>query len=145
MMSLLPVLRQHGEAIEYDLLIKGIDFLDFFRGRMRARRLWVLVKGLIADPNTNTSRSIGGPWNLENMLLAAAVDDIRLNNFILAAANSPKGKNPLPLPSPIPRPGVEDQPSNTTTKKFGKTTKSPEEVAAILASFNPTEEVGADG
>jgi hypothetical protein len=114
--------------------------LDFFRGRITARRMWVLIKGLVEDSRTNTSIAIGGPWNLEALLLAAAVDDIRLNNFILAAANSPKGKNPLPMPKPIPRPGVEELPSNTTSKKFGKTAKSPQEVAEILASFNPPEE-----
>ena len=102
--------------------------------------MWVLIKGLVADPTTNTHRSIGGPWSLDNLLLAAVVDDLRLGNYILAAANSPKGKNPLPMPRPIPRPGVEEQPSNTTTKRFGQTTKSPEEVRAILASFNPVEE-----
>lgn len=139
-MSLLPLLKEHGGSIEYDLLARGTDVLDFYRGRISVRRMITLIKGLAADPNTNTGREIGGPWGLDTLLLAAAVDDIRLNNFILAAANSPKGKNPLPLPKPIPRPGVEDQPSNTTTKKFGATTKTPEEVKAILKSFNPPEE-----
>ncbi len=140
MISLLPVLRKHGEAIEYDLMRMGIDLLDFFRGRLSPRRLWVLIKGLANDTSTLTAQEVGGPWNLETLLLAAAVDDLRLNNYILAAVNSSKGKNPLPLPKPIPRPGVEDKPSNTTVKKYGSTTKSPEEVAEILASFNPPEE-----
>jgi len=104
---------------------------------LSTRRLWTLIKGLVEDPRSNTSVAIGGPWNFDRLLLAAAIDDLRLNNYILAAANSPKGKNPLPLPKPIPRPGVEEQPSNQTTKRFGKTTKTPDEVKAILASFNP--------
>ncbi len=140
MISLLPVLRKHGEAIEYDLMCRGIDLLDFFRGSITPRRMWVLIKGLVRDSSTNTSREIGGPWDLETLLLAAAVDDIRLNNFILAAVNSPKGKNPLPMPKPIPRPGVEENSPNTTVKKFGATDKTPEEVREILASFNPPEE-----
>jgi hypothetical protein len=107
---------------------------------MTARRLWVLIKGLAEDPSTNTARAVGGPWGLDTLLLAAVVDDLRLGNYILAAANSSKGKNPLPLPKPIPRPGVEDPPSNTTVKKFGHTTKTPEEVMAVLASFNPPED-----
>jgi hypothetical protein len=122
-------------------MIKGIDLLDFFRGKINARRMWVLIKGLVADPSTNTHRSIGGPWSLADLLLAAVVDDVRLGNYILAAANSPKGKNPLPLPKPIPRPGVtEHESDNVTTKRFGQTTKSPDEVRAILASFNPVDE-----
>lgn len=139
-MGLLPLLRAHGGSIEYDLLTRGIDFLDFFRGRLSARRMLSLVRGLVNDPGTNTARAIGGPWDLQCLLLAALVDDARLNNYILAAANSPRGKNPLPLPKPIPRPGVEDSPSNTTTKKFGATTKTPEEVMEVLKSFNPPEE-----
>ena len=138
------MLREHGGSIEYDLCTKGIDLLDFFRGRMSARRLWVLIKGLVEDPKTNTARAVGGPWALETMLLAAVVDDLRLGNYILAAANSAKGKNPLPMPKPIPRPGVEEQPSNATVKKFGHTTKTPEEVMAVLASFNPPEPEDAE-
>lgn len=139
MISLLPILRKHGGAIEYDLARMGFDLLDWFRGRLTTRRLWALIRQLVEDPETNTARAIGGPWNFDRMLLAAIADDIRLGNYILAAANSPKGKNPLPLPKPIPRPGVEEQPSNQTIKRFGKTTKTPDEVKAILASFNPPE------
>lgn len=118
----------------------GIDLGDWFRGRLSSRRLWSLIVNLICDPQTNTARVTGGPWNMNTLLMAALIDDVRLGNYILAAANSPRGKNPIPLPKPIPRPGVEEQPSNVTTKTFGKTTKTPEEVAAILASFNPPEE-----
>lgn len=140
MTSLLPVLREHGGAVEYDLLARGIDLLDWFRGSMTSRRLWSLIRQLVEDPNSATHRSIGGPWNLDQLLLAAVVDDIRLGNYILAAANSPKGKNPLPLPKPIPRPGVEDHGPGPEVKRFGKTDKSPQEVIDILQSFNPPEE-----
>lgn len=145
MISLLPILREHGGAIEYDLQRMNLDLRDWFRGSMSSRRLWCMINNLAHDPATNTYRSIGGPWNLETLLLAAVIDDVRLGNYILAAANSPKGKNPLPLPKPIPRPGVEEQPSNQTVKRFGQTTKSPDEVKAILASFNPPEEESANG
>lgn len=140
MIGLHSILQEHGGAIEYDLLTRGIDLHDFFTGRMTGRRLISLIKQLAEDPATNTHRRLGGPWSPEMMLLAAAVDDIRLGNFILAAANSPKGKNPLPLPVPIPRPGVEPQESSRTVKKFGKTNKSPQEVMEILKSFDPPEE-----
>lgn len=138
MISLLPLLRDYGGAIEYDLLSRGIDLLDWFRGDITSRRLWSLICQLVEDDSSATRRAIGGPWTLDQLLLAAAVDDIRLGNYILAAANSPKGKNPLPLPQPIPRPGVEERAPET--KRFGKTDKTPEEVIAILNSFNPPEE-----
>lgn len=105
---------------------------------MSSRRLWSLIRQLVEDPESATRRSIGGPWKLDQLLLAAAIDDIRLGNYILAAANSPKGKNPLPLPKPIPRPGVEEQ--GPETKRFGKTDKTPQEVISILQSFDPPEE-----
>lgn len=142
MISLLPLLREHGGAIEYDLSRIGIPLSDWFAHRLTTRRLIMLIKGLAQDPNTNTFRSLNGIWDTSALLMATLIDDIRLGNFILAAANSPKGKNPLPLPKPIPRPGVEEDPNHggKTTKRFGSTDKTPDEVRAILASFNPPEQ-----
>lgn len=45
-------LRRYGEAIEADLAFRGHDLLDFYRGGMSARRLWVLVQGLGPDSAT---------------------------------------------------------------------------------------------
>lgn len=145
MMCLLPILREHGGDIEYDLARIGIRLSDWFAHTLSTRRLIRLIKGLASDPNTNTFRALNGIWDTNAQLFAALIDDVRLGNYILAAANSPKGKNPLPLPKPIPRPGVEEQPSNQVVKRFGKTTKTPEEVKAILDSFNPPEQNPEEG
>lgn len=45
-------LRDYGEAIEADLLFRGIDLLDFYRGRITARRLYVLVDNLPPESST---------------------------------------------------------------------------------------------
>lgn len=45
-------LRLYGEEIEADLAFRNVDLLDFYRGRMTARRLYVLVQGLPPDSAT---------------------------------------------------------------------------------------------
>ncbi len=47
-------LRTYGEAIEADLLFRGVDLLDFYRGRITARRLAALIKALPPDSYTGS-------------------------------------------------------------------------------------------
>jgi len=46
-----------------------------------------------------------GRWSHAEMLLAAAVDELRRLQWLTAAVNAEKGKTPK-QPEPIPRPGV---------------------------------------
>lgn len=104
MIGLLVLLKDHGEAIEADLLREyGVDLLDLWRGRLSLRRVKVLVAGLSQDARLR--REVSGPdadWNLTAHLLALAVDYLAIMVWQKSNAGV---KSPSPLPKPIPRPG----------------------------------------
>jgi hypothetical protein len=53
--SLAGWLREYGEAIEADLdRFYGLDLLDFYRGRITARALWVRLRNLPPEAATVT-------------------------------------------------------------------------------------------
>jgi hypothetical protein len=52
------LLAEHHEAIEYDLLIRGIDLLDLYRGTLSIRRLGMLIDRLLADTTSELAREI---------------------------------------------------------------------------------------
>jgi hypothetical protein len=54
-------LRLYGEELEADLAFRGHDLLDFYRGKMSARRLVTLVKGLPPDSATAQAARVSEP------------------------------------------------------------------------------------
>lgn len=43
----MALLRDYHEALEYDLqTVCGVDLLDFWRGLLSPRKLWVLIRNL---------------------------------------------------------------------------------------------------
>lgn len=95
-----------------------MDLLDYLRGRMSCRRLWVLIGGLPQESRTQTALrdaseqqlvevSVGpgsfGPWALANYQLAGLIDAIRRLEFVVARVN---GNESYPVPEPTPRPGM---------------------------------------
>lgn len=73
--SLAVLLVRHGEAVEADLLAHGVDLLDFWRGSLSARRLWVLIESWCMEPGSATSVSIhgdAGRWSVSDHILAMA-------------------------------------------------------------------------
>jgi hypothetical protein len=110
----------YHEAIEFDLLERQIDLLDFWTGRMSARRLSVLLRGLPVDSAyraavrddmtpeqraevvSTTDSSRHGRWSLEAMLAARNGD---LLSLLLWQNGGGKG----PQPEPFSRPGVAPQ------------------------------------
>jgi len=85
----------------------GVDLLDSHRGRLSARRLRVLIEHL---PRTAALvRVLHGEeaeWGLTEHLLAAAVDQLAIGNWLFATAHTPEQTDPPARPSPIPRPGL---------------------------------------
>jgi hypothetical protein len=133
--GLVVLLREHGAAIEADLLrFYGVHLRDLTRGRLTWRTLSVLLRGLPKE--SATAREIGGPdldWGLAEHLLAATFDALQVANWQRATRKSK-------APKPTPRPGVRD-----SSEKVGKTKRSPEEVKAYLARFAPKTEEATDG
>lgn len=69
------LLVRHGEAIEADLLAHGVDLLDFYRGRLSIRRVWLLVQHWSLHRGTALAFSLHGErgrWMTSDEILAAA-------------------------------------------------------------------------
>jgi hypothetical protein len=103
---------------------------------MTARRLMILIKGLVKDRSSNLHLEINDGWTLTDHLTAGAVDALNFSNYYYLSANLPKGKGPDKPPLLIERPGVKN-PENKTIKKSGSTTASPEEMKQWLAQYDP--------
>lgn len=97
--GLCRLLGEHGEAVEYDLLIAGyrLDWLG--SDRLDWRDLLVFVKH---SPRTSAlARTLLGEaagWGVEAHLLATAVDALAAGNW------QRSGKKGAPRPKPVPRP-----------------------------------------
>lgn len=76
MTRLLRILRHHSDALEADLLDKGLDLLDYWRGTLSLRRLLVIYRHL---PPESATRQVehGKPWTLTHDLLDALRMTIR--------------------------------------------------------------------
>jgi hypothetical protein len=120
---------QHAEAIEADLLrYYGVDLHDYHRGRLSARRLRVLIQHLPRD--AALVRAVHGgdaEWGLAEHLLAAAVDQVALGNWLFATAHTPEQASPPDRPAPVPRPGIAGTGTDATAEAA-----SPEQLAAFF-------------
>ncbi len=94
--------------MEADLLrYYRVDLLDYYRGKLSARRLRVLIShlprqaALVRELHQEDSE-----WGLTEHLLAAVVDHLAVGNWLFASANSAEGADPPARPVPVPRPGI---------------------------------------
>lgn len=126
----------HGEAVEADLVrYYGVDLLDYYRGRLSARRLRVLLQHLPRD--SALVRALHGEaaeWGLSEHLLAAAVDELAVANWLFASAHTPEHADPPERPRPLPRPGIDDTPGAAGAS--GATTA---EIAAFFGAPVPAQ------
>jgi hypothetical protein len=97
------------------------DLLDLYRGRMSYRKVAVYVSQLPPESATMTAIRLDAPgqpdeepdasrfrWSASDMLLAQAIDEVRILRWALIKVNS--GKNAqVPFPPMVPRPGVKAQ------------------------------------
>lgn len=67
-------------------------------------------------------------WDMPSQLLAAVIDQLRVANW-QRTQDGQKGRRP---PKPTPRPGVNDG-----TRRYGRTTRDPEEVKDLLRQIGP--------
>lgn len=99
--GLARLLAEHGEAVEYELLCRGLRLRDLGTKRLTWRDLKVLVQYL--PPANAIERARTGTdalWQLEHQLLAAVVDALNGANWQRA------GDSRAQRPEPVPRPGV---------------------------------------
>lgn len=107
--------------MEADLLrYYQVDLLDYYRGRLSARRLRVLIRHLPRE--AALVRALHGDaadWGLAEQLLAGAIDELAVGNWLFVAANSDERADLPDRPRPVPRPGVaEDEPEPATPQQL---------------------------
>jgi hypothetical protein len=121
-MSLVTLLEEHGEEIEYDLsAYHGQALSDLWTGDLSWRRLGVLIKHLPPESATKTSirnatpveqlqavvddsETKYGAWSQTDMLLAQLID---LVTWLQWAKTKAADTRPNEPPKPYPRPGVQ--------------------------------------
>lgn len=112
--------------MEADLLrFYRVDLLDYYRGRLSARRLRVLIRHLPRE--AALVRALHGDeadWGLTEHLLAGAVDELAVGNWLFVSANSDEHAERPERPRPVPRPGVEEEEEAVAT--------TPEQLAAFF-------------
>lgn len=122
LISLLVLLNEHGEEVEYDLSVyhHGLQLSELWTGGLSWRRLGVLIKHLPIESATKTAirnsvpvdslrASVSdvdtqyGAWSQTDMLLAHLIDIATWLRWTKTKAAEDQPKSP---PEPYPRPGV---------------------------------------
>lgn len=102
--GLLELIRQHREAIEYDLISLGLRLDWIGSERLTWRDLWVIVQQL---PRTSAmARSVDPEatlWGQAEQILAGIYDALNVANWQRGEAKRHT------FPKPLPRPGVEPE------------------------------------
>lgn len=98
-LSLARLIREHGEAIEFDLIRMGLRLRDVGSSGFNWRDLYIVVKHL--DRETETYRELhpddDTSWTVSDYLLAVIADTTHMR---LWQAGGGKGKKPKPIPRP---------------------------------------------
>lgn len=118
--------EEYREAIEYDLIDKGLRLRDLGEPGFTWRDLYVITRK--SPPASALARELYGEdahWGLLEQLAAAMVDAQNLANW-LQSKDGAKNRN---RPKPIPRPGVK---ADKDINKFGKDAVPIDEMADFL-------------
>ncbi|MFG3176584.1 hypothetical protein ACGFZC_16170 [[Kitasatospora] papulosa] len=89
----------------------GVDFLDLWRGQLSIRRINVLIGSLLNQPGRSSLSAAvdeSATWSDSEHLLARVHDALELSNWLFYQANSSEDAEPVPAPTPMRRPGVEE-------------------------------------
>jgi len=111
LLSLLDLIDEYGEALEYDLLEMGYRLRWVYDGTndFTWRDLWVIVRHL---PRTSAlQRAVQGDeaveWTVSDYLLASIVD--AQNWLVWSKTKDAQGRIPRNRPKPVRRPGDKDE------------------------------------
>ncbi len=134
-MLLVRLMANHGETVEADFAhyYPSIDLLDFYRGKMSVRRLWVLIQGL--PFNTKTARRLHGldtaldDWTLTDILLGRILESLTEGDVEVVPRTSPTGDSALGAVAPREIPvvslseamGFINSDSDTFAEKYAPT------------------------
>lgn len=137
--GLADFLREHGEAVEWDMARywPGRSLLELYRGEMSWRELRVFLRFLPHDSATHRSVHPESReetfWTPDRHLLATIVDSVRENTFAtVKLGGDPKKTARLKPPKPIPRPGVKQPKDAKVIRLGGRNPSSSKELAAAF-------------
>jgi len=102
--GLLELIRQHREAIEYDLIALGLRLDWLGSERLTWRDLWVIVERQASS--SALARAVdpeGSAWGQLEHLVAGMFDALQVANWQRGRARRSD------FPKPLPRPGVEQE------------------------------------
>ncbi|MQY07758.1 hypothetical protein [Actinomadura macrotermitis] len=88
-----------------------MDLLDYHRGTLSARRVRVLVQHLPRDSAfVQELQGEEAQWGLGEHLMASAVDQLAIGNWLFTAAHTAEHDTVPDPPVPLPRPGMDEDP-----------------------------------
>ena len=98
------LIDEHQEAVEYELINRGLRLYQLGTKRLTWRDLLVITRH--SPPGNAIDRAMDPDhmWGLPEQLAASIVDLLRIANWMQTKDGS-KGRN---QPKPLPRPGVVD-------------------------------------
>lgn len=138
--GLVQLLREHGEAIEADLLrYYQVDLLDLYRGEMSWRRLRVLVRHLPLE--SATARAIQPPdakdefWSapMDRRMGAWLLNAVRENTFAtIVLGGDPKKVKKLKPPKPVGPEAEQETPGRGVIRFGGKHGSGARELAQVF-------------
>jgi hypothetical protein len=100
--GLLELIRQHREALEYDLIALGLRLDWLGTRRLTWRDLWVVVSQSPKGSAVHRAQAPGEwEWDLQADLTAGVFDALQIANWQRGRARRSE------FPKPLPRPGVE--------------------------------------
>lgn len=121
-LGLLGLIKEHGEAVEYECIRHGHRLRDYPSPRHTWRDLWVIVRMAPADsPLARHLHPVETAWTATDYLLALVVDALNAANW----QRGGKGQRPKPLP----------RPGDTSTQRIGKAVPL-DELKAKLARWH---------
>lgn len=124
-------MSKYANEVEADLLeLFHIDILDYYRGKLSLRRVFVLLTRLMSMAGRSALASaldIRAEWSTSEYMIAEVIDRLELSNWLAIEINSEK--NDVPQPVPMPRPGHKEV--TPAEREFA----TPAEVAALFAGF----------
>ncbi|MFE5332569.1 hypothetical protein ACFRCG_39945 [Embleya sp. NPDC056575] len=138
--GLAHLLREHGEAIEADLLrYYQVDLLDLYRGEMSWRRLRVLIRYLPVESATSRAMQPRDPkdefWAdpMDRRMAAWLVNAVRENTYATILLNGdPKKVKRIRPPKPIGPEAEADTGRSGVIRFGGRHGSGAKELAAVF-------------
>jgi len=128
-------LREHGEAIEWDIAHywPGRSLLQLYCGEMSWRELRVFLRYLPQESATARAMDPDNAWTRDQHLAAMVADNGSFLNALTLYVNSdPKKRGKFKPPDPIERPGVKPRAKSNVIRFGGRHGSGAAQLAGVF-------------